>query len=185
MSQIVSKRSQEISGLDWLYRRYCISAILLGIYFITDILLAVFLFFLDSWKTSGQVRSIDSIDFLGCVLWFGLIKKFTLTNIYVSCLTLDYIIDSVLSSKTHKGFNLQHKLDFIRTIKRKANKGKYLCTSFVDFQKVYDSISRDGMKDKLEKIVLWEIFQYNPRNAWGTKCFIIIQKQSYSDILHD
>ena len=37
-------------------------------------------------------------------------------------------------------------------MKKYVTAGKYLYTCFVDFQKAYDSIRRDGLKDKLEKI---------------------------------
>ena len=37
-------------------------------------------------------------------------------------------------------------------MKKYITTGKYLYTCFVDFQKAYDSIRRDGLKDKPEKI---------------------------------
>ena len=43
-------------------------------------------------------------------------------------------------------------LTLFSLIKNHVTKGKYLYTCFVDFQKAYESIRRDGLKDKLEKI---------------------------------
>ena len=60
-------------------------------------------------------------------------------------------------SPAQAGFRKDHRTsDHIFTlfslIKKYVTKGKYLYTCFVDFQKAYDSIRRDGIKDKLEKI---------------------------------
>ena len=60
-------------------------------------------------------------------------------------------------SPAQGGFRKDYRiLDRIFTlfslIKKYATKGKYLYTCVVGFQKAYDSIWRDGLKDKLEKI---------------------------------
>ena len=45
-----------------------------------------------------------------------------------------------------------HIFTLFSLINKYVTKGKYLYTCFVDFQKAYDSIRSDGLKDKLEKI---------------------------------
>ena len=60
-------------------------------------------------------------------------------------------------SPTHAGFRKDHRTSYhiftlFSLIKRYVTKSKYLYTCVVYFQKAYDSILRDGFKDKLEKI---------------------------------
>ena len=59
-------------------------------------------------------------------------------------------------SPAQVGFCKDHRTSNIVTpfsvIKKYVTKSKYLYTCFADFQKAYDSIWRDGLKEKLEKI---------------------------------
>ena len=58
-------------------------------------------------------------------------------------------------SPAQAGFRKDHRISNIvalfSLIKKYVTKSKYLYTCFVDFQKAYDSIRSDGLKDKLEK----------------------------------
>ena len=60
-------------------------------------------------------------------------------------------------SPVKAGFRKNHRtpdhiFNLFSLIKKYVTKGNYLYICFVDFQKAYDSIRRDGLKDKLEKI---------------------------------
>ena len=77
-----------------------------------------------------------------------------------------------------------HIFTLFSLVKKYVTKGKYLYTCFVDFQKAYDSIRRDGLKDKLEKIGINGKF-LDIIHAMDKALNIIIQKQSYSAILHN
>ena len=84
--------------------------------------------------------------------------------------------------KDHR--TLDHIFTLFSLVKKYVTKGKYLYTCFVDFQKAYDSIRRDGLKDKLEKIGINGKF-LDIIHAMDKALNIIIQKQSYSAILHN
>ena len=77
-----------------------------------------------------------------------------------------------------------HIFTLFSLVKKYVTKGKYLYNCFVDFQKAYDSIRRDGLKDKLEKIGINGKF-LDIIHAMDKALNIIIQKQSYSAILHN
>ena len=58
-------------------------------------------------------------------------------------------------SPAQAGFRKDHRtsniVNLFSLIRKYVTKSKYLYTCFVDFQKAYDSIRRNGLKDKLEK----------------------------------
>ena len=55
-------------------------------------------------------------------------------------------------SPAQAGFRKDHIFSLLSLIKKYVTNDKYSYTCFVDFQKAYDLIRRDGLKDKLEKI---------------------------------
>ena len=77
-----------------------------------------------------------------------------------------------------------HILTLFSLIKKYVTNGKYLYTCFVDFQKPYDSIRRDGLKDKLEQIDINGKF-LDIIHAMYKAPNISLQKQSYRAILHN
>ena len=63
---------------------------------------------------------------------------------------LKYFVNDWGFWKDHR--TSDHIFTLFSLINKYTKKGKYLYACFVDFQKAYDSIKRDGLKRKLEQL---------------------------------
>ena len=116
-------------------------------------------YYTNSWN-KGLIFSIhksgekENLNNLRGITLSNSFDKLLNTKLYHKITTK--LENASILSPAQAGFRKDHRTSdhtftLFSLIKKFVTKGKYLYTCFVDFQKAYDSIWKDRLKDKLEK----------------------------------